>query len=289
MMKNTITIVGVLILFLSCKKELEEPSFEVSTTATTYNVNETVTFNFKGNPEILSFYPGTTGNNYEFKDRTQVTGNKLLLQFSSLAQRDNGDLRLLVSTNFNGKVDGPSITDATWVDITDRAVLSTGVDRTPSGVIDLSEFSNTQKPVVIAFKYATKVLKSPNSRWVIRTINLDSQSPKGDISSLATMATAGWLAYSFKNPAANWVVTTAQLLMDGGATELDEDWVISKGFDISSVNPDVGIALKNVSTNLSSYDYKFSEPGTYNVVFVAKNADRNGSKEIVKQVTLTIK
>lgn len=288
-MRKIILSFALLSLVASCTKETLSPDFEVSTASDTYSVNETITFDFKGNPDIITFYSGLAGNNYDLRERTQVAGSKLRMNFNSLGQRDEGDISLLVSTDFAGKADANSITAATWTDISSKAVFSTGADQTPSGLIDLASFSNTGKPVTIAFKYASKKIKAPNSRWVIRSISIDNVTAEGAVSNLATMATTGWLAYSFKNPAANWAITTAQLLMDGGTTELDEDWVISKGFEAGIVKPDVGVGLKNIATTLDSYQFKFPTAGTYKVVFVAANSRGLETRKIVREITLTIK
>lgn len=278
------------LLFYSCSKDrVPSPSFEVSTESLEYRVNDTVTFNFKGNPDIISFFPGTPGADYEYRNRTIKEDNKLRVQFTSLSQRDEGDLRILVSTDFSGKYDSASVRSATWADITNRAVLSKEVDRTPSGIIDLSEFSNTGKLVYFAFRYASNVIKSPNSRWVIRTINFENVDGDGNVLPLANMVTAGWQAVSFKNASANWSITSAQLLMDGGRTELDDDWVISKGFDVRTVEPDRPIGLKNIAIGITSYTYVYATPGQYKTVFIARNQYESQWKEVAKELMITIK
>lgn len=66
-----ITILAVSAMLASCEKDLKlDPlSFDVTTISNTYNVGDTIHFVFSGNPDIISFYSGKPGNNYEFKDR----------------------------------------------------------------------------------------------------------------------------------------------------------------------------------------------------------------------------
>ena len=100
----------------------------------------------------------------------------------------------------------------------------------------------------------------------------------------------GWQQVDFKNPAAVWSITTAQLLMFGGNATADdnEDWVISKGFNPWQIAPDAGVGLKNVSGVMNEYAYVYKNPGTYKVVFDASNVRYNGEKRLTREVTLTI-
>ncbi len=281
----------VVTLLFSCKEEVLSPNFDVRAVQNVINVTDSAKFIFTGNPDNITFYSGEPGNDYQHRFRSRVAGNTLEFNFKSWVDRADAEkvATLLVSTDFTGKVDTNNIKAAKWVDITSRANFSTGADQTPSGTIDLSEFSNTGKPVTIAFKYANKVIKSPNSRLVIRTIEFNRKSPSGAIVNISQMATTAWGTASFKNPAAVWTVTSAQLLMTGSATSLDEDWVVSNSFDINATKPDFGITLKNITTDTAPYSHKFDSPGVYKVVFVASNRAGNEVKEEIKELTITVK
>lgn len=66
-----ITILAVSAMLASCEKDLklDPPSFDVTTISNTYHVGDTINFIFSGKADIISFYSGKPGNNYEFKDR----------------------------------------------------------------------------------------------------------------------------------------------------------------------------------------------------------------------------
>jgi hypothetical protein len=66
-----ITILAVPAILVSCKKDLRpEPlSFNVTTANSTYHTGDTVRFIFSGNPDVITFYSGEPGKNYEFKDK----------------------------------------------------------------------------------------------------------------------------------------------------------------------------------------------------------------------------
>ncbi len=270
---------------------MEAPAFDVYTASDTYKVGDTIIFEFAGTPQNIVFWPGTPGRVYEYKDRLFTTGNKLLIKFNTFQQFGTveNNLSVLVSNDFNGIYDTTNVKKATWTDITNRAVLSSGADQTPSGTLDMSEFTAGNKAVTLAFRYVTNTMKTQN-RWVVRTFNADNQAADGTVTSMATMSTAGWKAVDFKNPAAVWSITTAQLLMRGTADALDDDWIITKSFNPTAVTPDRGIPIKNITVNLNKYVATgvYTKPGTYKAVFEATNASYENVERVVKEITLTI-
>lgn len=293
-MHKIISFFSICLLAASCTKrdQVGTPVFDVTTSSTTYKVGDTITFNFTGNPQNIVFWSGVPGHVYEYRDRLFTTGNKLLVKFNTYQQfgiRNN--MTVLVSNNFNGTYDTTNVKAATWTDITNRVTLSQGADQVQSGTVDMSEFTDGNKPATVAFRYITTSLQTQN-RWVIRTFNADSQTPDGTITPMATMSTAAWKAVSFQNPAAVWSITSAQLLLQGSATALDDDWVLSKSFNPNAAIPDKGEPIKNITVNLSKYVAAnvYTKPGTYKVVFEATNASyQNDSLEkVLKEITLTI-
>lgn len=293
-MNKIISFFSICLLAISCTKrdEIKTPAFDVTTSSTTYKVGDTITFNFSGDPQNIVFWPGTQGRVYEYRDRLFTVGNKLLVKFNTYQQfgvRNN--LTVLVSNNFNGTYDTTNVKAATWTDITSRVTLSQGADQVQSGTVDMSEFTDGNKSATIAFRYITTSIMTQN-RWVIRTFNADKQAPDGTLTPMAVMSTANWKAVSFQNPAAVWSITSAQLLLQGSANALDDDWVLSMSFNPNTASPDKGIPIKNITTNLSKYAAVgiFTTPGTYKVVFEATNASYANDKveSALKEITLTI-
>ena len=295
-MKHKIYIGLMAVLALgSCKKlEVDAPDFNVTTDKTTYKVGENVIFKFTGNPDLISVYRGIAGENYDFRTRTVATGIPQL-NFTTLIQNtgQTNTLRLMASTNFSGKYDPAGIAAATWTDITSRATLSTGTDNTASGTIDLSDFK-TDKPVYLAFKYLGyfhATLKQPS--WFLRTFNVNNVLPEGRTSVIAAIGQVGWVGVDVKNPSVVWgVPATGQVTINGTATDAinadNEDWVISRAFNLSSVSADAGLGLKTATTVLNEYAYAFTAAGTYTVTFIATNASRDESSQVIRQVKLTI-
>jgi len=287
------SIISFLLVSCSKRDEVSTPDFEVTANGSTFKVGDSIIFNFKGNPQNIVYWAGTTGRNYEYRNRTFSTGNKLMMRFNTFQSWGPVDnLQVLVSNNFKGVYDAASVNAATWVDLTDRVTLSQGADQVQSGTVDLSEFTTDNRSATIAFRYVTTTIKSQN-RWVIRTFNMDNHEPDGTITPLATMASGGWKAISMENPqAAVWSITSSQLLMLGSATALDEDWVLSKTFNPNVATPDKGTPIKNITTNLTRYAPAtdlYNKPGTYKVVFEATNASyQNIPERVVKELSITI-
>ncbi len=287
-----ITGLAVMVIFASCNKELtiKPLSFTVTTSSTKYKVGDTVHFKFTGNPDIISFYSGNDGNDYANRERTLADG-KPQLQFVTYAQFGNqtNTLQVMVSTDFTGTYDAASIAKAKWTDVTDRAKLSTGADNTPSGIVDLSDILAQKKPIFMAFKY-TGITGSTQKTWTIKNLTLNLLKTNNKVLPITDLASAGWKQVNIKNPAAVWSINATQLRIAGGndKAEDNEDWVISKLLYLNQVAPDVAIPIKNITQKLDSYDYIFTQPGTYKVVFLAANATADKQQSTTQEIDLTI-
>lgn len=297
-MKKIIAAIILPAVLVSCTKRYELGSvedFSVTLEKATYKVGEPIRFVFNGKPDNVVFWSGEAGRRYEFRERTIVQGNTIGLNFKSFAQYgpspvDQSTLKLLISTDFNGKYDSTNVLAATWEDITSKAVLSSGQDQTSSGNIDLSEFAARNKNMVLAFRYKTAVVKpeTAQNRWVIRSFDLKTVNEQKEETALATMATAGWSSFNFSGPATRWSITSSQLLSVTNPLALDDDWVITKQFNPNKTNPDKGETIKNISQNLYEYRRVYTKPGVYKVTFVATNANVEESASIIKEMEITI-
>ncbi|WP_341838763.1 DUF5017 domain-containing protein [Chitinophaga caseinilytica] len=294
-MRKVVFSLAAAIALAACNKDkVEMPGFEVRTSAQTYKVGDSVRFEFSGNPDNITFFSGEPGHNYEFRKRTRAA-NDLRIEFSTLVRSGliYPNLQLMVSGDFNGKATTADLAAATWTDISDRAVFSTGTDNTPSGIISLKEFSkglHDTARVYVAFRYTDYKKPQGQNLWAVRTFSATNVSDDGVVTPLAVMSTGGWQQVDVKNPVRVWTITTAQLLMQNSSATVDdnEDWVISKGFDPRQIAPDAGTALKNISTVLSGHSYVYTKPGTYKVVFEASAVRYNGEKRLTREITLTI-
>lgn len=278
---------------LACRKDLafSEPDFEVSVTRDQYKVGDTVEFSFKGAPDYLTFYSGESGNNYAHRGRTNVTGTPKI-SFTSFAQygTQQNTLSLLVSADFNGKVDA-DISKATWTDITSRAQLSTGADNTPSGEIDLSSFASGDKTVFVAFRFTgTQSPASAQKTWTIKNFQLYTVTESGEkVFSVNAIPAAGFTAVSISNDNQKWTQNATQLQMAGGGanTPDNEDWIVAALIP-NRVNPDWGVGIKDVTGTLSTFRYVPKQEGDHEVVFVASNANVTGARSVVRKINIRV-
>jgi hypothetical protein len=295
-MRNNIYIITALIGLIAiqaCNKhEVEVPAFDVTTAKTTYKPGEAITFNISGNPDLLVFFSGEPGKKYENVNRTHADGQPIL-NFVTSAQNGTqiNSLAVLISTDFNGMYNPSGIAAATWTDITSRAVLSTGTANVASGNIDLSDFAGAER-VFLAFKFTgQQSATSAQRQWTIQNFVLNNVLTDGTIFPLfANTSAPGWIAIDVKNPLATWTVSASQLLINGGAINSadNEDWVVSSGINLKTITPDFGTPIKDFTSLLPAYTYKYTTAGTYTATFLGSTNNIYGKKEIVKTVQLTI-
>lgn len=294
-MKNSFIIICMILTLCSCaKKDVDVPDFDVTTSTLTYKAGDVVKFNFTGKPDIISFYSGEPGFRYKYTSRLNITG-KATLQFTSFASTvgtQTNTLRILASTDFSGSYDATGIANATWTDLTSRAVISSGTDNTPSGVIDLSDIKAAGKPVYFAFSRHddNDPVKKPWS-WIIRSFNINLLADDDGLSyPITTISTAGWKPVDVLNSTYKWVVSTTALTGTAGPvnTPENEDWVITNPLYLYTVKPDVGVAIKTIDANVDNYSYIFKTPGTYTVTFVARNVNATDQKQVIKEFNIVI-
>jgi hypothetical protein len=291
-MKHIRLIIGMAALtaFVSCSKNLaiKPLSFDVTTSSTTYRVGDTVHFNFTGNPDFIGVYSGEDGHNYDFRNRTTIDGISQL-QFTSYAQFGTqlNTLQLKVSNDFTGTYDATNVGQATWTDITSRATLSTGVNNTPSGIVDLTDFLAQKKPIYFAFKFVGAA-SSTQKTWTINNLTLNLLKADNTILPITDIANAGWRQVNILNPAVVWTFNATQVRIAGGTGPDNEDWAITKLLYLNNIAPDVAVAVKNITQIVNSYDYVFTKAGTYKVVFLAANASGDAQESTTKEINLTI-
>jgi hypothetical protein len=295
-MQKILLIATVIICSIACnKKEVDATGFSVTADKETYTTADTVRFAFTGNPWYLTFYSGEPYHKYEYSERVTAQG---VPQLSFSSQMTTGaqanTLKLMVSTDFSGVYDSTNIYQATWTDITSKAVLATSNTATPSGAIDLSAFVTSDRPVYVAFKY-TGTAGTAQRTWTIKSIALNNVLADNTSYALLAMteSTAGFKSVPMKVPAVAWTISTSQLQIKGFTTTAlstadTEGWVVSKPLTLNKVSPDTGTPLKNMTTFMPSYNYMYDTPGSYKATFVATNANRYDEKSDVLEVPITV-
>ncbi|WP_113635768.1 DUF5017 domain-containing protein [Nubsella zeaxanthinifaciens] len=303
-----ISLLPLLVLGLAAcnKKEVIQLNFDVKPEKTSYRVGETVNFLITGNPDQVLFYSGEEGRKYIYKDRTQAQSDNITLEFATnrrygLDAQQPNSLRLLASQTFNGKYDAANVNPADWVDITSAFTLSgiqsTDVAYVSSGIVNLTTLSSLgftldkSKPVYFAFKY-TGVTGTTQPRWWVNKFDVKTTTTDGQVLPVASIASATWTPVKVLTTSpVNWTFGTDLILkFQGGGTTTGSNqvWAISGGLSLTKVQPDAGVALKNMSTRMDNYTYKYTAAGTYTVTFVAANVNVYGESKSVKEVQVVV-
>ena len=289
-MKKISAIVVCAFLLSACQKNIKVPdlNFDVKLNQTTYKAGDTVKVMFTGNPDNITFFSGEPGMKYEYRDRLKAEGTPQF-QFTSYRQygTQENSLQVLASTDFDGVID-QNIGSANWTDITNRVTLSTGSNNTPSGIISLEELNN-DKPLYLAFKF-TGEISSTQRTWTIKNFSVQNVLKDGITLDVANMSNISWTGVSVKNPDKVWVIAADQIKIAGGPanTPDNEDWIVTKALNLSAVQPDRGVALKNITTRMGRYDYVFENPGNYVVTFLVSNVTVDDQKSSLKQLNITV-
>lgn len=226
-MKLKYFICLLVIITSSCSKEIEvnQPDFNVSTTAASFKVDEEVKFNFEGSANSILFYSGEEGNDYEFRNgrAINVENKPILMSFDSSVQggTQQNQLSILASNDFNGNyTDLASIKVATWTDITTRFSLGTSATFKASGEGSLDDLIATGKPLYIAFKYITKpqAVNGLVRTWMIQNFSISSNVQFQDKNvSLTDQIMAGFriIEEDRLNTPARSLVTSTRVTLQG--------------------------------------------------------------------------
>lgn len=198
----------IAIIHIGCKKDaaVSTPDdFNAELASLSLKAGDTATFNLSGAADMIVFYSGEAGRNYEYRNRTVSAGVPKLVFQSNMTQGlipNDDSLRVYVSTDLKG-YDSASVVTANWTDITNRntkwpVALSSAF--VVSDTIDLSDF-NTADGINIAFratgkKYAT----AQQRRRQIQNVNLTNVQADGSAYTLfSSFSSVGWVQANIKN------------------------------------------------------------------------------------------
>lgn len=304
MKKNLLSFFSLAVFLAGCIKDyrsVDAPTFDVSSENLEYPVNTPITFKVSGYADKVTFYPGDKGRNYEFKNRNRLEGAKTRLQFASMRQYGanpgvaDETMKLKISKNFNGKPNAVDIQAAEWIDITDRATWSTGANsnQVPSGIVDISDLTSGDSAIYLGFHYHELQTAQLKRAWYLYRVAVDNLMPDGSIVPIANFSQLTFTPVNIQNPLRAWYIYADYSLMWGGSETYPEteDWIISKPLFVNRTKGDLGISIRNSPKSLLT-DYTFpgyKEPGVYKLVFEAYNATQWDTKQVLKEITLTIK
>ncbi len=277
-------------LATGCNDDVETPSFNVTADQTTVSVGDSVTFSFSGYADIIAFYGGEEGNNYENKDRVSLSGGVPELTFESMGAYGsfNNTLSFWASTDFSGTYDSTSVADATWTELTDFVIPENSdfSNYTSSGTHSLEQFVGN--PVVFAFKYQAET-GATQRKWQIGSFDINYVQDEGS-AAVTDLSGADWTAVDMTG-SKSWTVSSTYLLHNSSSsTEASNlDWIITDFLILDQATPDYAVPIKGADElALDDYKYAFSTAGTYNVVFVGTNGYKGDTETVVRTLQITV-
>jgi len=305
---------------MSCQKFDYEKAltFDVSVEKTTFKVGEPVVFTITGgDANQISFYSGELGNAYEYRDKNRVDEVKdVHFSFRTHntppgAENDvNHDL--FISSDFNGNYDYASVSAATWTPLTD--LYYWGERGTwqnvwaHSGTQAITDFIDLEsgKPFYLAYRVTSPggFTGSVSRNFRVQGHSLMVETLGQNYIVLANYAGMQWqLVHPFLTPAeiaenSGTVITSSIFLFAYYGTaspyyrEDYEMWGVSRKFEIGTdinLGADNSVALKQYTDfPMESHTHYYEQPGVYKVVFIATNATISDTKQVVKELEITI-
>ena len=277
----------------------------------TYKAGEAVRFNFEGEVDNVIFYSGETGSQFKYKDRYTVPAEDVLAANIDMNFQARygvaGALEIWVSKTFEGLngEDGAA----------DRATIKAMVDGGMQGwtkldyqegastkwteqMFDLSEYVEN---FCIAFHWCPpQTDQTQRTYWINGKLSLDlagTDPTVMDISELGftTVMMNEEIEDPYKKNSGNGSIilnnpNTGALIFQGvGANALPyclDGWAISKPAPLNRVANDKATVIKNMQNYMTSYEYTWEKPGTYNVTFIGSNS--NYLQETQQQKDLTV-
>lgn len=309
------------VLFSGCTQKdiYSEVDYNVTLDpSNTYVAGEPVTFNFTGDVENIIFYSGEIGSEYQYRDRYTVSTDEIesaTLNLRIEPRYGEGTLDVWYSTSFTGlngsDGDADRATLQAMEDSEDADGNLDGWQKITVWDADNPEQSLTERSVSIDVSESLDNF-SLAFLWDHERADVTQRHyyVNGDVS--IVVPSYGTITTDLSSFVWTPVMMNTELdayhknsgngsiVLDGdqdihfngcGAGDLEytlKGWCVSTPQSLNSVTNDQGTVIKNMQNYMSSYSYTYDEPGTYQAVFVGRNANYLGSSEEVKQFQVTI-
>ncbi|NGM63045.1 DUF5017 domain-containing protein [Sphingobacterium sp. SGG-5] len=301
----------ILVIISSCSKvDFKTAELEVYVDDTAYKVGDPIFFNIKSNADNIVFYSGVaygdTLNEYKSRDGREIPIENLKMSFSTklgTAGTQVDQLRILVSTDFNGIYSEENVDLAQWIDITSEFTLSTSTAVVNSGEHRLNQYTEPGKPLYVCFKYIARPRTTYKTARDVTIseflITNEGGYGKHDVVTFTRSGFAAATAVRKGNftPTEGRTVfsnTSIQLRANNAAGTTDEyteTWVISKPIntDFLNLGPDASIPLKGYKElKQEAFYYTYYRPGAYTATFVAFNMNKDEISSVVKEIDIKV-
>lgn len=289
------------LFFYSCDntRVVEMPSFTITTDSVEYHLGDSVKFLIQGQSNILTFYSGEIGHEYQYRDRVEADGIPKLT-FSSTLNKAFANLSLVYSNDLTFDSIAPlmhadslrRMNAATWTDLNPK--FSTG-STTQKVFSDTVVLNKNMK--YIAFKYKA-ITTATQPIWNIKDFCI-----KNHVSSSASynVSDSTLLIQNYKVFVADTTIKVATVfsavnntLTLSGKTSQSVDntlWVLLTNLNLRQVQPDLGVNMGEHSyiNSTKSFSYKYNKAGSYKATIVGRNITYVADKSKVVEVGVTVK
>jgi hypothetical protein len=178
-----------------------------------------------------------------------------------------------------------------------------GTTTVASPVANLNDLKVSDKPMYVAFRYVSSTPTLKQRQWTISAFQFRTKFPDNtQYTHAANNADAVFTPVNVAGDSSTWVagITLTHVGLNASYPP-DEDWAISKAFDLnkaSSIDPTKGtsdvlgvVSVKNLATGAvpPQVRWRYATAGTYKAVFVIRNVTIESSKEVKKEFTITVR
>lgn len=282
------------ICFTSCNSDvLVEPTASFTPDSLEFNAGSEILLRYSGDCDYVTFWSGEEGSIFKNRHRIEANVDSAYLKFDNYTVYgligQPRPLSVYISNSFKADYSELGINDVStrWDTITpvNTPNYMTSSVATPSGKINITKYANA--PFFIAFKYVSDSMPGSTRFVTIKNLELLAYTEAGLINSnLVTQF--GFIPVSVKGPSI-WNRGANDINIRGSAQTWEEDWFITKEFDLKRVNSDKAIAVKTLSNNISDFRYIYKKPGVYNATLELLNSRYGETKVVYQHITFTVK
>ncbi|ADY51259.1 hypothetical protein Pedsa_0683 [Pseudopedobacter saltans DSM 12145] len=321
-------LMSLIMLITSCDNvlDVEKLDFDVQVEKTTYKVGENILFKLQGEPRYINFFSGEVGNDYDYLNNSRYVKNNFFSFYFTLQYQyptTEQQVEVFLLKDFDGDRSDYNVISNLGsdkkIDVTNRYPLVTarngesGISNKPN-LMDLVKpgdkfniairyrkrapntagatiwFSNLKLYYSNGVNSSETALSLKNDFLQYCACNENKIPTRSENRSYNTAPTQYIIMWPNTTATVNTANTAAGYTKYSVASEQDEYWVtkqytVEDGFEIKDWSKPI---KSYTDPKLTFYNYVYQNPGTYKVVFEAKNASAKGMKSLTKEVILTI-
>lgn len=332
-----IITITVALMCVACTTELKEDvSFDTTITLNdsisfdgkiyTVKRGAPVEFQFKGDPDFITFFSGENGSNYLYRNRTTIDTSEIKSSILSFTVKNEygssatnaGVIKMYYADDFPGleknnfEEDSVLVESFSWKDLVNQDELPQAPG-SKSFEVDLKPFMGKFLTLAIRYKGVDNSGAQPRVRFM--NMNIINTMKNGSLTTLS----ASSLGFSALNMLNKWNLpdqvktlpanfnkeygtvtnntsgvwnlassTNFYVHSSGAGTDLKYTWLISSPMVINACEPDNGTKVKDITQNTHSYSYVYNKVGTYNATFLVRNTNYAHSSEKAVHVIVNV-